>query len=177
MADRDGDQGRSAVIRLRAASRRPDRQASEQNRTSSQVVRHFLRQVNGRPQPAQILVGSSAFLGAFGTVPYCASAARATVRPVRRSTTTTRSGPAPESWTARRSPASDVAAMRVPAGSSSSATEAGPAAGAIALAFGDLVADIRCTMTTTNAVTPTTIRIPMPITAAFNPRTAVSPFV
>ena len=38
------------------------RQASEQYFTASQSLRHFLRQANGRPQAAQILVGRSVLL-------------------------------------------------------------------------------------------------------------------
>ena len=41
---------------------RSRRQRSEQYLTSSQTRSHFLRQVNGRPHRAQILVGRSAFL-------------------------------------------------------------------------------------------------------------------
>jgi hypothetical protein len=63
MAVSDGDQERFCAICSRAAARRPDRQASEQWRTSSQVDRHFLRHAKGRPQVWQIFVGRSAFLG------------------------------------------------------------------------------------------------------------------
>jgi hypothetical protein len=38
------------------------RHASEQKRTSCHTDAHFLRQVKGRAQAAQILVGRSAFL-------------------------------------------------------------------------------------------------------------------
>ena len=63
MAVGGGDQERFCAICCRAAARRPDRQASEQWRTSSQVSRHFFRHPNGRPQLWQVLVGRSAFLG------------------------------------------------------------------------------------------------------------------
>ena len=57
------DQERSCGICCRAAARRPERQASEQKRTSSQVSRHFFRHANGRPQAWQIFVGKSALFG------------------------------------------------------------------------------------------------------------------
>jgi hypothetical protein len=41
-------------------------QRSEQYRTLSQSRAHFLRQLNGRLQDAQILLGKSAFLRIFG---------------------------------------------------------------------------------------------------------------
>ncbi len=97
MADRPRDQERFLTTCSRAASRRPERHASEQYRTSPQVEAHFLRQVNGRPQDAQIFDGRSAFFGARPTRDQRASAVRAATRPLRVSTITTRSGPPPAS--------------------------------------------------------------------------------
>ncbi len=51
--------GRHHVFAVALAVRR---QRSEQKRTCSQSRSHFLRQVKGRPQAAQVLVGRSAFL-------------------------------------------------------------------------------------------------------------------
>jgi hypothetical protein len=42
------------------------RQRSEQKRTDSQSLSHFLRQEKGRPQAAQGFVGNSDFLRIFG---------------------------------------------------------------------------------------------------------------
>lgn len=66
---RGGTQAPFLPIFSRAMARRPVRHASEQNRTSSQLAAHFRRQVNGRPQAAQIFSGRLAFLCATMGVP------------------------------------------------------------------------------------------------------------
>jgi hypothetical protein len=60
----------------------PARQASEQYRTFSQSRDHFFRQLKGRPQWAQSLVGRSAFLRILGMGCHVARAARGCNRAV-----------------------------------------------------------------------------------------------